>query len=80
VSGANQSAKDAEVSATKGISPLPPADVLFEPPPGYEVVGEDVFLDELLDAFLSSIAVDGQHEVGGCGGSPPAARARAHLD
>lgn len=73
---------EAGASVAAGPFPPPSADALFEPPPGYEVVGEDTFLDDLLDAFLSSIAVDGQHELEVGGGSSPsaAAPARAHLD
>jgi len=37
------------------------ADAQFEPPSDFALVGEDVFLDELLDAFLTSLA-DGMHE------------------
>lgn len=78
VAGAGQPA-EVGASALAGPCPSAPADTLFEPPPGYEVVGEDTFLDELLDAFLSSIAVDGQHELDGGSGRSPSV-ARAHLD
>jgi len=40
-------------------------ETIFDPPPEYDVIGEDAFLDEILDSFLSSMVTDGNHEVDG---------------